>query len=74
MKKKRKMMDQDYLTYISDFKHLLVIQSLLRLDDARQVDEFRRIRRATNMKDGAPGIWMIISAKRKLTKPGATYL
>ena len=68
-----KMMDEGYLTYISDLEHLLVIQSLLRLDDARQVDELGRIRRATDVKDGTPGIWTIDSAKRKVMRPGESY-
>ena len=38
------------LTYVGYFEHLLVVESLLRLDDAWQVDELSRVGPISDVK------------------------
>ena len=46
-------MEKTHLAYISYFKHLLVVQGLLRLNDARQVNKLRLVRVVANVEHGS---------------------
>ena len=49
-----------HLTYICHFEHLLIVEGLLRFDDARQVDQLERIERVADVKDAPSRVYRLV--------------
>jgi hypothetical protein len=46
-----------YLADIGRLEHLLAIERLLRLEDARKINELGRVELFAEMEDGSTGVW-----------------
>jgi hypothetical protein len=57
---RRTRLGNTHLTYICHFEHLLIVERLLRFDDARQIDQLERIQRVTGMKDTPTRVYRLV--------------